>query len=162
MASPGAATLSVQRSPKVGSQTVLVVGVMALVAALAFHVLAATEDFTSPTTWRGHMVAAHPEPAQAKTGSRWQLDRALATNREPVPAASARRRMIYGPWHATEPFRWTGEKSPSDGAAERSDLRRDLVDMAAAQRRHWTPRNASTGHDSIASEDRIANALFGS
>jgi hypothetical protein len=34
--------------------------------------------------------------------------------------------------------------------------------MAAAQRRHWTPRNASTGHDNIASEDRIANALFGS
>ena len=140
----------------------LVVSVMALGAALAFLLLAATEDFTSPTTWRSYMVAAHPEPTQAQTGSRWQLGRALATNREPVPAASAQHRMIYGPWHATERFHRTWEKSPSDGAAEVSDLRRDLVDMAAAQRRHWTPRNASTGDANIASEDRIANALFGS
>jgi hypothetical protein len=161
MASPGAATLSVQRSSKVASQTVLVVSVMALVAALAF-LLATMEDFTSPITWRGHVVAAHPEPAQDKTGSRWQLASASATNREQVPAALARHRMISRAWHATASVRWTGEKSPSDGAAERSDFRRDLVDMAAAQRRHWTPRNASTGHDNIASEDRIANALFGS
>jgi hypothetical protein len=70
--------------------------------------------------------------------------------------------MIYGAWHATESFRWTGEKPASGGAAERWDLRQDLVDVAAAQRRHWTPGNTSTGHDNIDSEDRIAIALFGS
>src|SRR3954452_24377138 len=163
MASPGAATLVVQRGPKTASQRALVVAVMALVAAFGFLLLVATEDFTSPTTWRGHAVAAHPEPAPAKTGSRWrQLDHAFATNRGPVPAASARQRMNYGPWQVTKPFRWTGENSPSDGAAERWDLRWDLMDMAAAQRRHRTPRNASTGHENINSEDRIAKALFGS
>jgi hypothetical protein len=162
MASPGAATVSIQRSPKFASHTALVVGVLALVATFAF-LLAAIENFTFPTTWRSHVVAAHPEPEHAKTGSRrWQLDGAWATNRGPVPAASARHQMIYGAWHTTESFRWTAEKPTFGGAAERWDLRQDLVDMAAAQRRHWTPGNTSTVHHTIDSDDRIANALFGS
>jgi len=163
MASPGAATLVVQRSPKAASQKALVVGVMALVTAFAFLLLAATGDFTSPTRRRAHVVAAHPEAAHAKIGSRWrELNHALATDRGPASVASARHWMIYGPRHLTESFHWIGEKPPSDGAAEKWDLRWDLMDMAAAQRRHWTPRNASPGHDISDSEDRIANVLFGS
>jgi hypothetical protein len=162
MASPGAA-LSVQRSPRLAAQTALVVGVMALVAAFAVLLLAAMEDFTAPTTWTRHVVTTHPEPAHPKTSTRWQRHiRTLVTNRGLAPAASARHRVVYGSWHTTGSSGWPGEKLTSGGGAESWDFRQDLVDMAAAQRRHWTPRNASIGNDKIDSEDRIANALFGS
>jgi hypothetical protein len=162
MASPGAA-LSVQRSPRVATQTAPVVGVMALVAAFVVLLLAATEDFTAPTTWTRHVVTTHPQPVHPKTNTQWQRHiRTLATNRGLAPAASARHRVVYGSWHTTGSSGWTGEKPTSAGVAERWDVRQDLVDIAAAQRRHWMPQNASIGNDKIDSEDRIANALFGS
>ncbi len=161
MASPGAA-LSVQRSWRVASQTAPVVGVMTLVAAFAILLLAAMEDVTAPTTWPPHVVMTHPEPAHPKTGTRWRHVRVLVTNRGLVPAASARHRVVYGSWHTTGSLGWTGE-TPTPGAmARRWDVRQDLVDMAAAQRRHWMPRNTAIGNDRTDSDDRIANALFGS
>jgi hypothetical protein len=136
---------------------------MVLVAAFAILLLAAMEDVTAPTTWPRHVVTTHPEPAHPKTGTRWRWHvLALVTNRGLAPAASARHRVVYGSWHMTGSSGWPGEKLTSGGGAESWDFRQDLVDMAAAQRRHWTPRNASIGNDKIDSEDRIANALFGS
>jgi hypothetical protein len=136
---------------------------MAFIAAFAVLLLAAMEDITAPDTWPPQVATTHPEPAHSRTGTRWRRHvRALVTNRGLVPAASARHRVVSGPWHTTGSFGWTGEKLTSGGVAERWDVRQDLVDMAAAQRRHWLPRNASMGNDTIDSEDRIANALFGS
>ena len=89
MASPGAA-LSVQRSPRVAAQTALVVGVMALVAAFAILLLAATEDFTAPTTWPRHVVTTHPEP-QHPLATGLSPDRGIRPGRRAAPGRSPHR-----------------------------------------------------------------------
>jgi hypothetical protein len=161
MASPGAAMLSFQPSPRDPARKIPLAGLLVLVAAFACFLFATMEDSTAPAIAPRHMVAAGSVVAHPKTDPhRRGYDPPSAAERGPVPPVSALNRMVYGLWQTRESLVGTGRRPDFGGTTARWDLRQELVDMAAAQRRHWTPRNAFTGRDNSNSDDRIAHALF--
>jgi hypothetical protein len=160
MASPGAAVLSIQRSPRVPSQKALVVGVMTLIAALALFLLHGSADMTAAISSAREMLSTHPEPAHPATFTRMRHAHHVPQTSAHAPTASRLFETANGSWPSSTLFAWVANCSGAIGGVETRDLRREIAEMATSHWRQRTPGRSSNEHGDVDSDDRIASALF--
>jgi hypothetical protein len=161
MAFSGAARSSTPCRPGPSTPPALVVGVLFLAAAYVFLLLAGTEDMTASITALRRGITTDSESLHSKTHTRRQPpDCPVSTQGQIVPTATVQVWTINRPWLSSEASARATPHPTADRAPARWDVRQDLLDIAAAQRGHWTPRTATPVRDRADADDRIADALY--